>query len=176
MDKIVIADKYQHARLIRALFHEYLTWAAAIVLQEYHMDYSVENAVEQDMVDLDKFMPPKGRLLLALEEEKAFGIACMRELAGDTGEIKRMYVRPEFRGRGTGRALLEKLIDEAIKIGYLRLRLDSARFMKEAHQLYRTMGFIEIGPYEGSEIPVEYQSKWIFMERQLTSPSKQDRP
>lgn len=134
------------------------------------MEYSVEDAIEQDMNSLDKFMPPEGRLLLALIGEAPAGLACLKKLEEGVGEIKRMYVRPEFRGQGIGGALLEKLTDEAVQIGYTALRLDSARFMKEAHKLYRSMGFTEIESYEGSEIPEEFRSFWIFMEKRLANP------
>jgi N-acetylglutamate synthase-like GNAT family acetyltransferase len=101
-------------------------------------------------------MPPKGRLLLCYAEEHLTGIACLKYLAPGIGEIKRMYVRPGNRKRGQGRALLNQLVTEATQIGYERIRLDSARFMKEAHHLYQTTGFSEIEAYEGSEIPKEF--------------------
>jgi GNAT superfamily N-acetyltransferase len=95
------------------------------------------------------------------------GIACIKQLSDEIGEVKRMYVRPAVRRRGVGRALLSALLDEARAIGYRRVRLDSTRFMVEAHALYRSCGFHETEPYEGSEIPVEYQAHWIFLERDL---------
>jgi GNAT superfamily N-acetyltransferase len=91
----------------------------------------------------------------------------MRKLGKDMGEIKRMYVRSAIRRRGVGRALVRRLLDEAHAIGYQRIRLDSARFMKQAHALYRSFGFREIEPYEGSEIPKEFQVHWIFMGRDV---------
>lgn len=112
-------------------------------------------------------MPPKGKLLLSFQSGGPAGVACLKNLSGETGEIKRMYVRPQFRGKGIGKALVQKLVDEAQTIGYRCIRFDSARFMTEAHHLYRSMGFVEIEPYEGSEIQKEVQSYWIFMEKQL---------
>lgn len=165
MAQIIIADKAQHTATIHDLFLEYLNWGTSRVNQEFGLGFSAEDTIEQDMVSLDKFMPPKGRLLLAFVEDSPVGVACLKELTRNTGEVKRMYVRPVFRGRGVGRALLQKLIDEAIGIGYTCLRLDSARFMTEAHHLYRAMGFSEIEPYEGSEIPKEFRSHWVFMEK-----------
>ena len=91
----------------------------------------------------------------------------MRRIQKDVCEIKRLYVRPEFRRRGIGRALLEKLIAEAQEIGYPTVRLDSARFMEAAHSLYRSVGFHEIEPYTESEIPPEFRQHCIFMEKQL---------
>jgi carbonic anhydrase len=92
------------------------------------------------------------------------GIACLRQLTPTIGEIKRMYVRPGHRKAGLGRMLINRLLQEAQSIGYQLIRLDSALFMKEAHQLYRSTGFKEIAAYEGSEIPKEFQNHWVFME------------
>ena len=91
----------------------------------------------------------------------------MRKIREDIGEVKRMYVRPAFRGQGIGRALLDALIQEAGQIGYPRIRLDSTRFMKEAHALYRSAGFVEIAEYPESEIPAQFREHWIFMEMVL---------
>jgi ribosomal protein S18 acetylase RimI-like enzyme len=71
------------------------------------------------------------------------------------------------RKRGLGPALLNRLLEEAHQVGYEPVRLDSAHFMTDAHQLYRTSGFHEIESYECSEIPQEFQHHWIFMELEL---------
>jgi GNAT superfamily N-acetyltransferase len=76
-------------------------------------------------------------------------------------------VRLGHRKAGLGRTLLNQLLQEARHIGYQLVRLDSAQFMREAHQLYRSIGFKEIAPYEGSEIPKEFQEHWVFMEMAL---------
>lgn len=78
-----------------------------------------------------------------------------------------MYVCPNFRRRGIGQAMLEQLVAEARRVGYVKLRLDSARFMKAAHAMYRAVGFTEIAPYPESEVPQEWRSNWIFMELPL---------
>ena len=91
----------------------------------------------------------------------------MRGIGEGIGEIKRMYVRPPFRRRGIGHALLDGLIGEARNAGYHRLRLDSGRFMKEAHSLYRSAGFQEIDPYQESELPEEFHPFMVFMEKRL---------
>ena len=140
---------------IRELFWEYLEWVNTRCDEEYGFTFDVKSTLEQDMAKLEVFLPPYGRLLLAIEGARAAGIACMKRIGKDTGEIKRMYTRAEFRRRGIGRALLEALIAEAQEKGYATVRLDSARFMKAAHSLYRSAGFHEIEPYAESEIPPE---------------------
>ena len=166
-NQVIIADKEQHAPQIRELFWEYLQWANARVNEDFQESFDIVTMLEDDMQDLDKFMPPKGRLLLGSTGEDLAGIACLKALTPSIGEVKRMYVRPTHRKAGLGRALLNRLLEEAQHIGYELIRLDSAQFMKEAHQLYRSIGFKEIAAYEGSEIPKEFQEHWVFMEMDL---------
>ena len=153
-----------HRRSLKELFSEYSEWANSMTNREYGINFDVKSMVEHDMLELGKFSPPAARLLLAQYEDQIAGIGALRKIAEDTAEIKRMYVRPDFRGKGVGRALLTHLIREARLVGYTRVRLDSAQFMKQAHALYRSAGFEEIKPYPESEIPPEFHSHWIFME------------
>jgi GNAT superfamily N-acetyltransferase len=91
-------------------------------------------------------------------------MAGLKRQSPGIGEVKRMYVRPEYRGLGLGRALINHLLAEAAQIPYERVRLDSARFMRAAHRLYHSAGFGEIEAYEGSEVPKDFQKNWVFME------------
>ena len=128
----------------------------------------IQEAVEHDVATIAKFQPPDGCLLLAFEDSAAVGTACLRRIAANTCEIKRMWVDPSYRRGGVGRAMLDRLVAAARKAGYQRVRLDSPDFMTAAHGLYRSSGFIKIEPYPESEIPDEYKSHWIFMEKGLT--------
>jgi GNAT superfamily N-acetyltransferase len=166
MIQIMIANREQ-AQPIRQLFQEYLEWGSTKLYEEFSVKFDTPELVESSMQHLDWFMPPKGRLLLGYVNDQPMGIACLKALTDSIGEVKRMYVRPEARGQGLGRELLTRLLEEARQIGYERVRLDSARFMTDAHKLYRSAGFHEIEAYEGSEIPKEFQNHWIFMERDL---------
>jgi GNAT superfamily N-acetyltransferase len=161
---VIIADREQHAPQIRELFWEYLQWANSRLQEEYEISFDIASVLEGDMKDLGKFMPPQGRLLLAYVGKDLAGIACLKQLTPSIGEVKRMYVRPGNRKAGLGRALVNRLLQEAQHSGYQLVRLDSARFMKEAHQLYSAIGFKEIAAYEGSEIPEQFRDRWVFME------------
>jgi GNAT superfamily N-acetyltransferase len=98
--------------------------------------------------------PPSGRLLLVRYGEDAAGCVALRRLELNICEMKRLYVRPDYRGLGLGRMLVERVIAEARSIGYARMRLDTvASAMEDAIALYRRMGFQEIAPY--SAIPIE---------------------
>lgn len=168
MLKICQAETSEHRDHVRALFWEYLQWANAMVGREFGITFDIETMLEHDMDELSKFFPPSGRLLLAEHDNEVAGIVCLRKLGDDTGEVKRMYVRPAYRGKGIGRALVEALLAGAGHTGYTRVRLDSAKFMLAAHSLYRSLGFEEITAYDGSEVPLEFQAHWIFMEKTLT--------
>ncbi len=161
------AESEQDLVHVRELFGEYLQWANARLNEEYGIDLPIASMLEHDMETLDIFLPPQGCLLLALEGDQAAGLACMRAIRQDIVELKRMYVRPAFRRRGLGRQLLEALIQQARASGYPIMRLDSTRFMKGAHALYRSAGFEEIEEYPESEIPPQFRKHWLFMEKRL---------
>jgi GNAT superfamily N-acetyltransferase len=167
MIQIIMANKEEHAQILRELFQEYLVWGNTKLFEEFRVLFDTPELVESSMQHLDWFMPPKRRLLLGYVEGQPMGIASLKPLTDSIGEVKRMYVRPAARTRGLGRALLNQLLEEARQIGYERVRLDNARFMTQAHHLYRSSGFQEIEAYEGSEIPNDFHTHWIFMEKLL---------
>ena len=105
-----------------------------------------------------RYSPPEGWLLLAHrvepgKNESLVGCVAMHKLEEGICEMKRLYVRPEFRGSGAGRRLAEALIAEARLIGYGKMRLDTLPIMREAQQLYRVLGFHEILAYQKDPTP-----------------------
>jgi GNAT superfamily N-acetyltransferase len=167
MLSIYQADPAEDRAHVQELFWEYLVWANAGLNEAFGINLDIEQLQKDAMRKLQVFYPPQGRLLLVDQDDRVAGVACMHQIREGMGEVKRMYVRDQFRGQGVGRALLDDMISEARKIGYTHLRLDSARFMHAAHSLYRSAGFEEIDPYPESEIPEKFQANWIFMEREL---------
>jgi putative acetyltransferase len=94
------------------------------------------------------YAPPSGRLLLAECEGQLAGCVALHKLDADICEMKRLYLRPRFRGKGLGRLLADRIITEARQIGYQRMRLDTVEpVMKDAVAMYRRIGFQDIAPY-----------------------------
>jgi putative acetyltransferase len=99
------------------------------------------------------YSPPAGRLLLAQCEGRNAGCIALRQLESRICEMKRLYVRPEYRGKGIGKLLVDGIIAEARGIGYERMRLDTVTSsMQDAIALYRRRGFREIDPYRANPI------------------------
>ena len=137
--EIVQAQSEEELAHIRQLFREY---AASL-------DFSLcFQGFEKELAELPgDYALPVGRLLLAREGKNAAGCVALRQIRDGVCEMKRLYVRPEFRGQRLGRRLAEEVIAEAGKIGYRAMRLDTLPSMKEAIALYETVGFRRIGPY-----------------------------
>jgi putative acetyltransferase len=99
------------------------------------------------------YAAPKGRLLLAEYDGQAAGCVALHKLDSRICEMKRLYLRPQVRGKGMGRALADRIIAEARQIGYRRMRLDTVEpLMKDAVAMYRKLGFKEIAPYRENPI------------------------
>ena len=110
---------------------------------------------EEELATLPgKYALPAGRLLLAFVDGALVGCGSLRPFDQQACEMKRVYVRPEYKGQGIGRQLAERLIAEAKLIGYTRMRLDTIPAqMMEASRLYLALGFHEIPPYYNSPQP-----------------------
>jgi GNAT superfamily N-acetyltransferase len=94
-----------------------------------------------------RYAPPSGRLLVGRSGNGLSGCVALQSLGGEECEMKRLYVRPDVRGSGLGRRLVERLIEEARAIGYRRMRLDTLPGMKDAIRLYEALGFADVPAY-----------------------------
>jgi ribosomal protein S18 acetylase RimI-like enzyme len=140
MLKLVEAESEAEVAEARRLFEEYAAWLS--------LDLCFQN-FEKELRELPgAYARPTGRLILAVDDEEVAGCVALRDLGGGVCEMKRLFVREKFKGRGLGRILTEKIIAEARSLGYERLRLDTLPSrMERAVRLYRGLGFEEIEPY-----------------------------
>jgi len=129
----------EHLPDIRTLFQEY---ANSLGFDLDFQDFSKELATLPG-----EYAPPHGRLLLATVEGRMAGCVALRSLESNICEMKRLYVRPEFRGNNIGRALTKAIIRGAGEAGYSRIRLDTVPTMLEAQHLYESLGFKQIPHY-----------------------------
>lgn len=167
MLKIILADIEEDINDIRELFYGNLCEVKPIVERELNVSFNVDEYLEDNIAQLEQFAAPCG-LFIAKVDGQSIGCGGFRQNNQSTAEIKRMYVKPEYRRQGIGRALLQAILSEAIKLGYTKIRLDTAFFAKEAQKLYRSLGFQKIPPYPESDIPEYLHPKWVFMELRNT--------
>lgn len=130
---------------------------AGELLVEYGFDLSFQN-VDEEMLHLPgKYAAPEGAILLAFVNDVPAGCVAMRPLERHICEMKRLYVRPEYRSLKVGRLLSEKLLKTAKTRGYGFMRLDTRReMMPRAVALYASLGFYEIPPYNVNPFPDIY--------------------
>ena len=152
--KMLLAQSKLHLGIVRDLFVEYAN--------SIETDLCFQN-FKQELDGLPgNYAPPEGRLWLAVEAEEYAGCVGLRKSEEGICEMKRLYVRPAFRGQGLGRLLAQSVIETAHEIGYLSMRLDTLPSMKQAIALYESMGFLRIAPYYHNP-----QAGAIYMERRL---------
>ncbi|MCR5135706.1 MAG: GNAT family N-acetyltransferase [Oscillospiraceae bacterium] len=107
----------------------------------------------------EKYSPPEGRIYLVYIEDSLAGCVGMKKSDALHAELKRLYIRPEFRGHCLGERLVRQIMEDAKTAGYRWLRLDTLPGLKTALALYRRMGFYEVEPYYDCLVP-----KTVFME------------
>ena len=124
-------------------------------IKELFLEYAEELVIDLDFQDFKeelkklpgKYGPPDGALILALIDDKAVGCIALRKISKEACEMKRLFVKPAYRGFGIGRKLVEILIHKAKVLNYKYMRLDTIPSLKKAQKLYESVGFYDIEPY-----------------------------
>lgn len=164
--KMHIVPAYDRAEDIRALFTEYT--AMLVEAEPAFAGYLTLQNYDREVADLTyKYGPPAGRLYLAERFGEVAGCIALRPLDGERCELKRLYVRPAFRGQGIAGALVDKILSDARAIGYRQILLDTLPALTTAIDMYRRRGFADVPPYNNSPL-----ADTIFMGLELAEPAK----
>jgi ribosomal protein S18 acetylase RimI-like enzyme len=152
---IISAEMPEQVKEVHKLFREYEAWLG--------VDLCFQN-FEKELANLPyKYAKPDGRLFLISVKNQTAGCIALRKIADGVCEMKRLYVREQFRGLGLGKMLIEKLIEEAQTVGYKKMRLDTLPDkMPFAVKLYKSYGFCEIPSYYDNP-----HEETLFMELDL---------
>jgi GNAT superfamily N-acetyltransferase len=155
------------------ILREYLMWCGERLTADHAVvfddsDAAVEAHHREFTKELPHLLGPRGRLHIAREGAEVVGVGALKPVDSTVAEIKRMYVRPQARGQGVGRAILETLLADARTIGYQVARLETATFMREAHALYRSLGFQDRPIFDHTEASLSgLEPFMLFMELRL---------
>ena len=168
MDIQIFQYKETHLGEIRIILNEYLSFIAKeLIRPPFNFNLDVEHEVNFTMNNLDKFAKPDGRLLLVKVDGEIAGTISLRKIRENAGEIKRMYVKPKFRGKKLGNLLIEEVIRISQGNEFSKVYLDTANFMSSAITLYKKFGFKETAFYPESVLPKGLLNKMIFMMKEL---------
>jgi ribosomal protein S18 acetylase RimI-like enzyme len=143
--KIVPAEDGENLDHVRGLFREYADWIG--------VDLSLQNFDEELQNLPGEYVPPDGAILMAIYDGEIAGCVALHKISDDICEMKRLYVRPKFRGEGLGKILAMTIIEEARAADYQSMRLDTLPPMTSAIGLYESLGFQSIAPYRHSPLP-----------------------
>ncbi len=147
--KIELIEAYSHKEEVKALFQEYTDMLIECDnnFKEYLNKQNYDDELEHPE---SKYGLPYGRLYLAFCDNELAGCIALRNIDNVNCEMKRLYVRPDFRGKNIGRILIKKIIEDATSIGYKHILLDTFPFLKTAINLYKNLGFYEIESYNNN--------------------------
>lgn len=161
MSSVSLIPAFDRRNELIPLYEEY----AAMLLETdpvFARSLAQQNYDEEILHLEEKYGPPKGQIYLVFVDGELAGCVGMKPSDDSHAELKRLYVRPAFRGRNLGETLTRRIMDDARKAGYRYLRLDTLPGLKNALKLYRRLGFREIDPYYDCLVPGT-----IFMEIEL---------
>ena len=161
MSSVSLIPAFDRRNELIPLYEEY----AAMLLETdpvFSRSLAQQNYYEEILHLEEKYGPPKGQIYLVLVDGELAGCVGMKPSDDSHAELKRLYVRPAFRGRNLGETLTRRIMDDARKAGYRYLRLSTLPGLKSALKLYRRLGFRETDPYYDCLVPGT-----IFMEIEL---------
>ena len=171
--QFIVADIRLHRAEILDLNVEYVSW----VFSQFDEFFGISCAevvgmpasayAETAIEKICERHPPDGIFYLVKIDGLLAAMGGLRGLNQDSVEVKRIYVRPAFRGLRLGEHILTRLLADAKSFGYRGVCLETGPFMKSAHKIYESNHFVDRAPYSEAEVPVEFYDHWRFMERPI---------
>ncbi len=168
--KIVELTTRDEALSVAPMLAEYIAFVCADLKRHTDISFDPEILTRNSLADIDKVVPPLGRTFVAQSEVGArIGMVFLRPSGPDAVEIKRLYVSPDARGTGAGRALVDAVLAAARETGVSVIRLDTTRNLTSAIALYEKLGFRLIDPYPESDHfdDTHLHPHMVFMELDL---------
>ncbi len=169
----VQVDPDVHGAAITAITLEYFDWMNAEIQSAYNftipeiVGQPLNIYVQMTVKTICSSYPPDGVFYLMQEDGECVGCGGLRRLPDQSVEIVRIFTRPPFRGRGYGQRLFARLLADARDYGYATAKLDTGAFMRSAHRIYESFGFVDCPPYEGAEPPPQLIPYWRYMSKNL---------
>ena len=160
-----------HKEIFTKLNIDLITWIANQLRENYNFDpianvgQQISEYVATHLKDFISLKPPNGIVYLLETEGTIVGMGAIKKLKDGVGEIKRMYIQPSYRGRGYGKQLLNKLLEKGREFGFSTFRLETSRFMKAAHHIYSSSGFVKREEYPEVETPIILRQYQEYMEK-----------
>ena len=147
MEKFIVFRPNVHRSAVVDLSENYFNWIACELQKNYDIDmYSMISSTLRDYVEnnVDEFassISPDGVFYLIQVKDKIVGMGVLRKLKEGIGEIKRMYIKPEYQGKGLGKKMLQLLLDKGKEYDFSAIYLETGSFMTTAQHLYCSAGF-----------------------------------
>jgi GNAT superfamily N-acetyltransferase len=154
------------------MYIEYVAWIFEQFKTVHGLDLPAEGQAvvhAEFRAEYPKMFGGRGRMVLVTVDRVPAAVGALKPLSQDDSELKRMYVRPAFRGLGLGRRVIEYVIEEARALGYRTIQLNSIDFMADAHRLYRSAGFVDCSPYPGETARHGVDDHAIYMALDLSA-------
>ncbi len=170
------ADPIHHREAVFSIHLEYMSWVIGEMERTFGLSahdivgMSVADYVASVTHKVCGEQPPQGVFYLVELDGQVAAMGGLRSVHAGVAEVKRLYVRPAYRGRQLGELVLQKLMTDARRFGYQSVCLDTALFMHSAHRLYEAHGFVDCAAYEGVEVLAQFQHNWRFMHCEINSP------
>ena len=152
---------------------EYLSHNLDALSENYQIDARAmvgKSEKEMALGILESFKdlkPPMGVLYIIYIDGTVAGMGALKKLSEGVGELKSMYIRPQYRGRGYGKKTVSKLLKTGKELGWTIFRLDTSRFMVTAQHIYRLAGFVAREKYLGSDVSAQWEPYWMWMEKRI---------